>query len=105
MTSYEFGFAQEFFVHGSSSLKRVEIIQVDNRISLMKGGIVKPPLWQPSNQGHLPSLESQPNVFARARLLAVMPFGAGVAVTGAFNVPQALHTLSRSRSRSPREKT
>src|SRR6266513_723673 len=99
MTSYEFGFAQEFFVHGSSSLKRIEIIKVDNRISLMKGGIVKPSLWQSSNQGHLPPLEPESNASARSRFLAFMPFAAGLAMTGAFTAAQAFHTMSRSRSR------
>ena len=80
MTSYELRVAQELFVHGSSSLKHIEVIKVDNRIPLMKGGIIKPSLWQSSNQRHLTTLEAQPNAPSRARLLPLVTFATGFAV-------------------------
>jgi hypothetical protein len=99
MTPYELRLAQQLFVNCGSSLKRIEIIKVDNRIALMKGGIVKPSLWQSSNQGHLPTLEPQPNAPARARLLPFITLAAGFAMTGAFTAAQAFYAMSRSRSR------
>jgi hypothetical protein len=65
----------------------------------MKGGIIKPSLWQSSNQGHLPTFEPQPNASAGARLLPFMALTAGFAMTRAFTAAQAFYTMSRSRSR------
>jgi hypothetical protein len=65
----------------------------------MKGGIIKPSLWQSSNQGHLPTLEPQPNTSTRARLLPFITLATGFAMTGAFTAAQAFHTMSRSRAR------
>jgi hypothetical protein len=65
----------------------------------MKGGIIKPSLWQSSNQGHLTTLEPQPNASARPRLLPFMTLTAGLAMTGAFTAAQAFYTMSRSWSR------
>src|SRR6266478_5157238 len=99
MTPYELRLAQELFVHSSSSLKRIEIIKVNNRIPLMKRGIIKPSLWQSSNQGHLPPLEPQANASARARLLPFTALAAGFAMAGTFTAAQAFYTMPRSRSR------
>src|SRR5438270_7603391 len=99
MTSYELRLAQELFVHGSSGLKRIEIIKVDNRIPLMKGGIITPSLWQPSNQGHLATLEAQPNAPSRARLSPLVTFAAGLSVPRTFPAAQTLYAMSRAGTR------
>jgi hypothetical protein len=87
------------FVYGSSSLKSIQIVKVNNRIPLVKGGIIKTSLWQSSNQRHLTALEPQANASARARLLPFITLAAGFAMTGAFTAAQAFYTMSRSRSR------
>ena len=99
ITADELRLAEKLLVNRSPSLKCVEIIEVDDRVSLVKGGVIKSSLWQPPNQRHLPAFEPKANTPTGARLLSLMTLATGFSVTGAFTAAQALYPMSRTGTR------
>src|ERR1051326_1455042 len=80
-TAHEVRFTQDFFVYEGSGLKRIEIVEVHNRIPFVKGCIVESALGQTTNQWHLPTFESQTNASTGARLLSFVTFATGLSVS------------------------
>ena len=80
VTADEIRFTQRLFIYDASGFKRIEVVEVHDRVTFVKGRVVESALRQPSNQRHLPTFEPQSNASSGARFLPFMTFAAGLSV-------------------------
>src|ERR1700730_16900167 len=98
MTADQVRFPQGLFVDDRSRFKRIESIEIDDRVGLVKSGVVKPALGQPTDQRHLPAFKSKPNAAAGAGLLSFVTFAARLTVSGAFAATETFDPVPRTRT-------
>ncbi len=84
ISAHKFRLAQQLLGDHGSRFKNVEVIQVHHSILPAKRGIIKTPLGQPPDQGHLPTLETEADASAGAGFLALVTFAACFSMSGAL---------------------
>src|SRR5438128_3302329 len=99
MTPNQIRLTQQLFVYHRSGFKCIQVAEVHNRITLVKGRIVESALRQSSNQRHLTAFEPQSNAPTRERLLHFMTLAAGLSVSCTFTSTKAFVASTRSRLR------
>jgi hypothetical protein len=90
---------QQLLIDLRPSVENFQFIQVNHGVPRFKGGVVKAPFWQTSNQWHLAALKAESNTAARASFLALMALSTGFAMTGTLAATEALDPVLRPRTR------